>query len=209
VAGLIDPAGVADAGAFLARLLRLDPAAPVRLRPARAGVVTIWAPLPFGVLVTRALPAEVAHDVTVRGKDLLAALDAGTVPPPDDAAWRWGLPPAEGTVAERLPAAEIRRVAQAAAKTLQEAATTGVGGRAVGSRALRDALLDHVPITVTGAGDEIAVPQRLVQAVVRMGFLGDDPVEVRRVGSWVALAGSYGTAWHRPARAGLGFVGRT
>src|SRR5205814_1351647 len=48
-----------DAGAYLARLVRLDPGALVRLRPAvdpavdpagggPAGVVALWAPLPFG-----------------------------------------------------------------------------------------------------------------------------------------------------------------
>ena len=47
--------GVADAGAFLARLTRLDPSAPVRLaRPAaRRRGRRSWARLPWDVLVTR------------------------------------------------------------------------------------------------------------------------------------------------------------
>ncbi|HEY7272796.1 MAG TPA: hypothetical protein VH502_08685, partial [Actinoplanes sp.] len=49
--------GVADAGAFLARLTRLDPAALVRLRAAGARTA-LWARLPWNVLVTR----EVAND---------------------------------------------------------------------------------------------------------------------------------------------------
>jgi hypothetical protein len=70
---------------------------------------------------------------------------------------------------------------------------------------LRDALLAHVPIVVTGDdGTRVEVAQRLVQAVVRMGFAGGDaPVEVRVAGAWVGLAAAYGWAWHRPG-GGLG-----
>ena len=45
--------GVADAGAFLARLTRLDPGAPVRLRGA-SGRTALWAHLPWDVLASRA-----------------------------------------------------------------------------------------------------------------------------------------------------------
>jgi hypothetical protein len=72
-------------------------------------------------------------------------------------------------------------------------------------------------------GEEVAentapveVPQRLVQAVIRMGFLGspnlhrpDEPdgrrpdeeahVQILRAGRWVGLAAAYGTGWLRPA----------
>jgi len=77
-------------------------------------------------------------------------------------------------------------------------------GRAVGSRVLRDALLDHVPIVVeTDEGERFHVPQRLVQAVTRMGFVpaapaGDRGVEVRAGGPWVGLAAPFGSAWYRP-----------
>ncbi len=77
---------------------------------------------------------------------------------------------------ESLPATELARVAAAASETLRTAAEKGVGGRAVGERVVRDALLDHVAIVVTAAdGERVEVPQRLVQAVVRMGFLGQSP----------------------------------
>ena len=46
----------ADVGAFLSRLVRLDAATVVRLRPAD-GHVQLWAPLPWGVLVGRTVPA--------------------------------------------------------------------------------------------------------------------------------------------------------
>ena len=91
---------------------------------------------------------------------------------------------------------------------MRQVAASGVGGRPVGSRALRDALLDHVPIVVNAEGLRIEVPQRLVQAVARMGFLGaesshGEPVRVSLDGSWVGLAADFGTAWYLPREAGL------
>jgi hypothetical protein len=203
----LHPASVADAGAFLARLVRLDPAALVRLRPAGDGAVALWARLPFAVLVTRTVRAHLTEDVTVRAADLLANLDAGCrrSPTRHDAAWRWPVPSGPGRVVERLPAAEVRRLGAAAGNTLREAAG-GLRGRAVGERVLRDALLDHVPVVVTTEdGSRVEVSQRLVQAVVRMGFVGpeiavgpettDDDVKVRIAVGWVGLAGSFGSGW--------------
>ena len=109
--------------------------------------------------------------------ELLAELERGgaTLPTRRDAQWRWPLPPVRSRQVEALPVAELRRIAEAAAGTLRTASEQGVAGRAVGQRALRDALLDHVAVLVTPDGPPAApveVPQRLVQAVVRMGFLG-------------------------------------
>jgi len=224
VSPLVDPTSVPDAGAFLARLLRLDEGALVRLRPAGAGLVALWARLPWGVLVSRTVVAAVATDATVRAADLLAGLaDAASLPSRQDSAWRWPLPPGRARVVERLPSAEVRRVALAAAGTVRTAAASGVAGRPVGSRALRDALLDHVPIVVNAEGRRIEVPQRLVQAVVRMGFLGPEPsqgepsqgepsqgepsqgeaVRVSVDGPWVGLVADFGTAWYLPRNAAL------
>jgi hypothetical protein len=114
---------------------------------------------------------------------------------------------------ESVPAIDVARVAEAAARTLREAAEKGVGGRRVGERVLRDALLDHVPIVVTDPdGARIDVPQRLVQAVARMGFLGapvaeradvvtfgDNLITVRLVTGWIGLGTSRGSAWYRPS----------
>ncbi|MDT5035506.1 MAG: hypothetical protein QOE03_691 [Micromonosporaceae bacterium] len=216
--GWLDPASVADAGAYLVRLVRLDPAALVRLRPAGDGASQLWARLPFEVLVTRRIRAAVAEDATVRAADLLAAVAAGAdrLPARHDTAWIWPVPPGAGRVVERLPATEVRRLGAAAAATLREAAAGGVRGRAVAERALRDALLDHVAVVVvTDDGARIEVSQRLVQAVVRMGFVGSDPagaavrpaggsavgadvgpdVKVRIAAGWVGLAGSFGSGW--------------
>ncbi|HET8659489.1 MAG TPA: hypothetical protein VFM55_10880 [Micromonosporaceae bacterium] len=215
----LSAAGVADAGAFLGRLHRLDPAALVRLRPASlaaptlvqgpASGVALWARLPWGALVTRTVDGAVAVDATVAAGDLLAVLSAGgdALPARQDPSWRWPLPPAPVMAVESVPAATVRALGAAAERTLRTGA-----GRAVGERAIRDALLDHVPIMVEpteaqcGAGPvpgRVAVPQRLVQAVVRMGFLGrsDLPVRVlvagRSASRFVGLAAEYGTAWYQ------------
>ena len=195
--------GVADAGAFLARLVRLDPATVVRLRPVPGtGRTALWARLPWGVLVVRTVAGVAPGDVTVAAAELLAELEAGggALPRRRDDRWRWPLPPATSRAVEVLPADEVRRIAAAAAGTLREAATHGVGGRAVGQRMLRDALLDHVAVVVTpdDAPDApVEVPQRLVQGLVRMGFLGTGDVQVRTAGHWVGLVGPYGAAWSR------------
>ncbi|MFD2766455.1 hypothetical protein [Micromonospora eburnea] len=195
--------GVADAGAFLARLVRLDPAALVRLRPVPgAGRTSLWARLPWDVLVARTVTGVAPGDVTVAAGELLAELAAGgaALPRRRDDGWRWPLPPPASRAVETLPAEEVRRIAAAAAGTLREAVAHGVAGRAVGQRALRDALLDHVAVVVTpdAAPDvPVEVPQRLVQGLVRMGFLGAGDVQVRIAGRWVGLIGPYGAAWSR------------
>ncbi|MEV8515957.1 hypothetical protein [Dactylosporangium sp. NPDC051484] len=192
--------GRSDAVAFVARVVRLDPGAVVRLRPAGEGAVTLWSRLPWGVLVCRGIPARIALDRTVSARELLESMD-GELPAPRDTDWRWSLPRVPGTVVERIPRGDVVRVGEAAAQTVRTAAAEGVGGRPVGSRMLRDALLEHVPITVTTeAGDRIPVSQRLVQAVIRMGFTSGtagDFVDVRISGPWTALACTYGSAWHR------------
>lgn len=198
----------ADARVFLGRLGHLDAGAVVRLRPAGAERTALWARLPWGVLVTREVAAAAPGDVTVGAEALLRAAGepGGTLPPRRDPEWRWPLPPHQGAVLEEIPAETLHGVAQAAAGTLREVTTHGLQGRPVGVRMLREALLDHVPIVVEAqeSADRVEVPQRLVQAVVRMGFLGDRgaqddaPVRVRRAGRWVGLAARHGGAWLPP-----------
>jgi hypothetical protein len=194
--------GVADAGAFLARLTRLDPAAPVRLRSTRSRTA-LWARLPWEVLVTREVAGEGPGDATVSAAELLGALARGDaeLPPRRDALWRWPLPTSAGRAVESVSGAELARLATAAAGTLREVTAGGLAGRAVGQRAVRDALLDHVALVVTPAGGEpVEVPQRLVQAVSRMGFLGKVDVDSAHArvcvsGRWVGISAPYGVAW--------------
>jgi hypothetical protein len=203
--GLASPG---DGGAFLARLTRLDPAALVRLRSHRRHRTALWARLPWAALVCRTVPGPGPGDATVSARALLSELASGgdRLPTRRDADWRWPLPPDDGgRVIERIPADELRRLADAAAGALRSASTHGVAGRAVGQRALRDALLDHVAIEITdvrgGPDPRVEVSQRLVQAVTRMGFLGpagtppDEAIQVRLAARWVGLAGPFGSAW--------------
>lgn len=207
---MIAGTGRADAGAYLARLLRLDPGALVRVKPIGSGVAELWAMLPFGVLVARRVPATVEVDSTVEASALLHTL-SDDIPAPvrrRDESWRWPLPPSSGVVVERIPAADVAAIATAASRTLRVAVAEGVGGRRVGERVVRDALLDHVAIVASDpTGLRVEVPQRLVQALVRMGFIqniddhvtdGETLVTVRSTGGWIGLDGSYGSVWYRP-----------
>lgn len=203
-----------DARVFLGRLTRLDPDAVVRLRPAAAGRTGLWARLPWGVLVVRELAVTVPDDLTVGAAALLAGLpepaallaglpELAELPPRRDREWRWPLPPDPGEVLEEIPARRLAEVAAAAARTLREVTTVGLAGRPVGVRMVREALLDHVAIVVEAPTGRVEVPQRLVQGVIRMGFLGrvTDPgtvVRVRRSQRWVGLAARYGTGWLPP-----------
>jgi hypothetical protein len=193
----VDLTDRADAAVFLRRLLRLDPATLVRLCPAGPGRVVLWAQLPWGVLVTRTVAGRVDRD---RVAAAAALLEGVAEPSRHDERWRGALPPAAATVVERLPATVVSGVAAAAAQALRDVGATGLPGRAVGQRVLREALLDHV--VVRGVSDvdgtPFAVSQRLVQGLVRMGFLGTADVTVITVGTWTGLAGAYGTAWLRP-----------
>jgi hypothetical protein len=138
--------------------------------------------------------------VTVRAKELFDVVRAGgdRLPAAVDAQWRWPLPPHAGAPVEELPAAEVRRVADAAAKVVRDAIAEGVGGRAVGTRRIRDAMLDHVPFVIDHEGVRFDVPQRQVQGLVRMGFLGADPVAVRRAARWTGLTATHGSCWYLP-----------
>jgi hypothetical protein len=198
--GLLD---VADAGAFLARLTRLDPGALVRLRAAGSRTA-LWARLPWNVLVTREVAGDGGvADATVSAAELLDVLGRGgdALPARRDEQWQWPLPPAGAEAVESIAGTEIIRLATAAAGALRAVAAGGLAGRAVGQRAVRDALLDHVALVVTPAGGgRVEVSQRLVQAVSRMGFLGPADVDapntrVYVAGRWVGLSAPYGVAW--------------
>jgi hypothetical protein len=186
-------------GHFLSRLLRFDPGALVRLRPP----AQMWGALPWGVLAVVSV-SPVETDRTVSARDLLEGgrLDNR------DSEWRFGLPPAAADSVEVLPTAVVRRMAQSAAATLREAMESGVDGRTVGTRRLRDALLDHVVVTVTVDrpdspyfGRVVEIPQRLVQALTRMGFTEHSAgtVDVLVAGPWVGLATPAGAVWYRAA----------
>jgi hypothetical protein len=212
--------GAADAGAFLSRLVRVDQGAVVRLRPDGSDRVALWARLPWDVLVTRTVAGSVGRDSTVDAGALLAAVAEGraVLPPRRDEQWRWPLPPSGGAVVESLPATQLRVLGVAAERTVREAAGS------LGERLLRDAVLDHVAIVIENdmskatveIDQRVEVPQRLVQAVVRMGFVravasDDEPtVRVLTAGRFVGLAAEYGVAWYgRTGRLSIQAIVRT
>lgn len=206
----------ADVEAFLGRLVRLDPVALVRVRRV-ADWSTLWGSVPWNVLVSRTVAGSFGADgdMVVRACDWLGTSGSTatvTGVARRDAEWRLALPPDGRAVIESIPAAELRSVAAAAADTLRAAEAGGVGGRAVGARAIREALLDHVAIVASAGERRVEIPQRLVQAVVRMDFAAGagahgagGPVRVVRAGPWIGLAADYGTAWWRET-SGLGIA---
>jgi hypothetical protein len=189
---------LADIGPFLGRLVRLDPAALVRLRWAGTDRVTVWGRVPWQVLVCRTVPVAAAQpstvDTTVPAAALLDGLgaDPPRLPSSRDEQWRWALPGSPGRAVESVPVAELLRLGAAAAATLR----SGTGR--VGERMLRDALLDHVAIVVRADDIRVEVKQALVQAMLRMGFVTEGvqgTITVRTLGDWVALEADVGGAW--------------
>lgn len=197
-----EPADGGDLASFLGRVVRLDPAAVVRLRAA-GDLVTAWTRLPFGVLVSRTVTggAEPA-DVTVGAADLLAALDVppasgGTVawPVRRDMDWRAALPPAGSwQLLDEVPGEVVRTLVRAGRDALR-AVPAGAAASA------GESLLDHESLTVSGATRTAALPLRVLSALTSMGFLGGggDVVIVSAAGGWVRLAGAYGSAYQHDA----------
>jgi len=194
-----DPVERDDLGAFVARAVRLDGDALVRLRSGD-GRVHAWVVTPFDTLVTRTVQGAVLPgDLTVRGSDLLAAVavvgtavvDPGAA---QDALWRSALPPEQGW----------RKVDQVPAEVLAELADQGAA-------VARDnpgphgsppaALLDQKVITVSGAGFDVEVPLRCLFALSGMGFVGGhaaaEIVRVSATDSWLRLDARYGAVLRR------------
>ena len=198
-----------DIGAFLARLVRLDPKALVRVKVVSDEHCALWAVLPWRVLVSRTVNRSLlvglaADDATVTAAEWLARADGDLAAVArQDAAWRGALPPGAGAVRETIDTKVVRDIAAAAESTLRAVTAGALGDRAVGSRAVRDALLDHVPLVVEHDGERIDVSQRLIQAVARMGFLGtdEDPCRIRTIASWTGVSAAYGVAWGKPQNA--------
>ena len=190
----------ADAGAFLARVVRLDDDALVRLRRADSAV-ELWAWLPLDVLVSRRVDAELQPaDATVRVADLLGALDTDpaemALPSLRDAQWRGALPGSVGwRRLDMVPSADLLALVRAGAEVFQAAARPGTDAARVG-----EALLDHESLTVSDGEATVAVQLRVLQALARMGFLRPDgQVTVAITPSWLRCDAEYGSAYRRRA----------
>jgi hypothetical protein len=195
-----DAADRDDLGAFVARSVRLDQQAVVRLRGRDSGLVEAWVATPFDVLATRAVRGTVTPaDVTVSGNELLAALavvggerlDPG---PPLDLMWHGPLPPGGGwQVVDELPVHVVSELADRGIEVARQ--NPGPRGSAPTS------LLDQHVLTVSGAGLDVKVPMRCLFALSGMGFLtteGDEgTVRVTATDSWLRLDARYGAVLRR------------
>lgn len=208
-----DPADRDNLGAFVARSVRLEQQAMVRLRTRRAptadgvadGLVDAWVTTPFDVLATRTVVGRVdPADVTVSGNELLAALavvggerlDPG---PPRDIMWHAALPPTEGwQLVDELPAKVLSELTDRGVRVARE--NPGPRGAAPTS------LLDQAVLTVRGSGFEVKVPMRCLFALSGMGFLPADDAEAQRLGdtvritatdSWLRIDAHYGAVLRR------------
>jgi hypothetical protein len=194
-----DPVERADLGVFVARAVRLDSEALVRLRAA-SGRLQAWVDTPFDALVTRSMRGSLRPgDLTIKGTDLLAAVAAAgdTVVDPgraQDVLWRCALPPERGwSVVDQVPAevfADLAGQGAAVAKT-----NAGPHGRPPSD------LLDQKVITVSGAGVDVGVPLRCLFALSGMGFVGNptsaETVRVWATDSWLRLDARYGAVLRR------------
>jgi hypothetical protein len=193
-----DPDERGDLGAFVARVVRLEQTALVRLQ-ARDGTVTAWAATPFDVLATRSVHGALEPaDVTVPATGLLTALTverAETVDPGSGGLWHGELPPSVGwQPVDDVPAAELERLTERGLAVARENA---------GPMGPPASLLDQTVLTVSaGARPAVKVPLRCLFALSGMGFLGDTGpdagvVRVSATGTWMRLDARYGAVVRR------------
>jgi hypothetical protein len=197
---LADPAERDDLGAFVARAVRLEAQAVVRLRNrAEGGLVDAWVATPFDALATRTVAGRVEpSDITVSGSDLLmglAVVRSETVDPgpAKDLMWRSALPPTAGWLpVDRLPGSVVSGLADEGVAVARENA--GPHGTPPAS------LLDQTVITVSGSGLDVKVPLRCLFALSGMGFLGsseEDEVRVTATDSWLRIDARFGAIVRR------------
>ncbi|RZQ59622.1 hypothetical protein [Amycolatopsis suaedae] len=187
-------------GAFVARAVRLDGQAAVRLRMREPGVVEAWVATPFDVLATRAVHGEVSPaDLTVSGSELLAALTVAGGPvmdpgPPRDLLWRSELPaPGRWQAVDDLPVDVVSDLADRGVALARDNA--GPHGTPPAS------LMDQAVLTVSGGDFEVKVQMRCLFALSGMGFvdssISEDVVRVTATDSWLRMDARYGAVVRR------------
>ncbi|MFJ1460609.1 hypothetical protein [Nocardia wallacei] len=204
-----DPAERENLATFVGRAVRLDPAAVIRLRRRGDRYVAAWTATSFEALAVRTVVADLGvDDVTVGGDTLLSGLTGpGAGGPIDlgfsmDSAWRTALPPADGWVhVDDVPARSLVELAERGAEVAAEHGS-GLGPPV--------SLLDQAVLTVTGAGQQVEVPMRVVFTLTAMDFIphsGDkadsrriaptEIVRVRAARTWLRLDARYGSVARR------------
>ncbi|MPY97021.1 MAG: hypothetical protein GEU97_03350 [Actinophytocola sp.] len=207
-----DAAERENLAAFVARAVRLDGQAVVRLRQRDAvpGVLDAWTMTPFEVLATRGVRGEIEpRDVTVSGNELLAALtvaggermDPG---PSRDLLWHSDLP-TSGTWqhVDDLPASVVAEVTERGVEVARD--NVGPQGTPPAS------LLDQPVLTVSNDAFDLKVQLRCLFALSGMGFTGasgegadapgeeatGDVVRVSATDSWLRMDARYGAVLRR------------
>lgn len=204
-----DPAQRNDLAVFAERVLRLDPAAVIRLRTRADGLVGAWAVTGFDVLVARAVTGRVRPlDVTCAADRLVPGLRAADETGfydqgyPMDSAWRGGLPPETGFVRlDDVPAAVFADLAHQGAELARES------GSAQGPPT---SLMDQEVLTViagdaggdTGGDTSAGVPMRCVLALEAMRFVPDPAPESELVRvsvhpAWLRIDARFGSVFRR------------
>jgi hypothetical protein len=209
-----------DLGAFVARAVRMDPQALVRLRnsPSRpprppvdgndpVGAATtvqarlqVWATTPFDALVTRSVAGRIdPPDCTVHAANLLPGIavsrstdiDPGPVVDP---LWRTQLPPLAGwSLVDTVPAAVVTDLVDRGSASARDNVSPAGG--------TSSSLLDQQVLTVSGAGYTVAVPMRCLFALSGMGFAGTggdaSDVRVFATDAWLRLDARFGAVVRR------------
>lgn len=200
---VVDPAERENLAAFVARAVRLDAQALVRLRSRGDGVVEAWTSTPFDVLATRAVQATVTPaDVTVSGSELLAGLTvarADVVDPglPRDLLWRTELPAIAGwSYVDDVPSSVLAELTERGLSVARE--NVGPQGTPPAS------LLEQPVLTVSNGDVDLKVQLRCLFALSGMGFTGtsdtpaaDDVVRVSATDSWLRMDARYGAVLRR------------
>lgn len=208
-----------DAAAFLARALRQDAAAVVRVDRRSDGRIGLWVNTGFEVLATRSVVGECRPDDLVCDAAALRSALAESHGPIDpgfgyDSAWRGALP----------AAGQLRHVDDVPARRVVELARAGAGlaaGEGSG-HGPATSLLDQPVLRVQSAdhpSDEVSVALRSLFALTSMGFVRDrdhrevtdsspvsaiaetEPVRVRASPTWVRLDARFGSVYQRRSEA--------
>jgi hypothetical protein len=192
-----------DLGAFVARAVRLDQSAAVRLRARGGGRVDAWVATPFDALVTRSVAGNCEPaDVTVSGSELLAALavvggsrlDPGQA---RDLLWHSALPPAGGwQLVDTVPASVLGELTERGVALAKE----NPGPRGTPPTEL----LDQTVLTVSGSGIDVRIPLRCLLALSGMGFVApsgreavDEAVKVSATDAWLRMDARFGAVVRR------------
>ncbi len=204
-----DPAERENLSTFVARAVRLDPAAVIRLRRRGEQYVSAWAATGFEALAVRNVVAELGvDDVTVGGDTLLSGLTGPQAADPIDlgysmdSAWRTALPPRSGwRHVDDVPARSLVELAERGAEVAAE------HGSEFGPPV---SLLDQTVLTVTGGDEQAEVPMRVVFTLTAMDFIphsGEkadsrriaptEIVRVRTTRTWLRLDARYGSVARR------------